>query len=163
MTEQGLAIDVRDLTVAYRDKPVLWDIDFEVESGKLLAIVGPNGAGKTTLIKAILGLVKSAAGEILIYGKPYDKQRDLVEVKWGKKRVLLDPSQQLGKVLIQGIEATGKDANAGKATFVSLLGLDEAKRRASQLVESASDALSVYGNDATVLRDAAAFVVARKN
>ena len=40
----------------------------------------------------------------------WDKQRDLVEVKWGKKRVLLDPSQQLGKVLIQGIEATGKDA-----------------------------------------------------
>ena len=60
-------------------------------------------------------------------------------------------------------KATGKDANAGKATFVSLLGLDEAKRRASQLVESASDALSVYGNDGQVLRDAAAFVVARKN
>ena len=60
-------------------------------------------------------------------------------------------------------KATGKDAGASKATFVSLLGLDEAKRRASQLVESASDALSVYGNDATALRDAAAFVVARKN
>ena len=60
-------------------------------------------------------------------------------------------------------KATGKDAGAGKATFVSLLGLDEAKRHASQLVESASDALSVYGNDATALRDAAAFVVARKN
>ncbi|MFT5797480.1 MAG: farnesyl diphosphate synthase [Candidatus Azotimanducaceae bacterium] len=60
-------------------------------------------------------------------------------------------------------KATGKDADAGKATFVSLLGLDEAKRRASQLVESASDALSVYGDEARVLRDAAAFVVARKN
>jgi farnesyl diphosphate synthase len=60
-------------------------------------------------------------------------------------------------------KATGKDADAGKATFVSLLGLDEAKRRASQLVESAADALSIYGDDAKVLRDAAAFVVARKN
>ena len=60
-------------------------------------------------------------------------------------------------------KATGKDEDAGKATFVSLLGLDEAKRRASQLVESASDALSVYGDEARVLRDAAAFVVARKN
>ena len=60
-------------------------------------------------------------------------------------------------------KATGKDADAGKATFVSLLGLDEAKRRASQLVESASDALSIYGDKARVLRDAAAFVVARKN
>jgi farnesyl diphosphate synthase len=60
-------------------------------------------------------------------------------------------------------KAVGKDADAGKATFVSLLGLDEAKRRASQLVESASDALNVYGDEAKVLRDAAAFVVARKN
>jgi farnesyl diphosphate synthase len=60
-------------------------------------------------------------------------------------------------------KATGKDANAGKATFVSLLGLDEAKRRAKQLVESASDALSIYGDDAKVLRDAATFVVTRKN
>lgn len=78
MDDGKLAIDVRDLTVAYRDKPVLWDIDLEVEAGKLLAIVGPNGAGKTTLIKAILGLVKSAAGEVLIYGKAYEKQRSLV-------------------------------------------------------------------------------------
>ena len=60
-------------------------------------------------------------------------------------------------------KATAKDADAGKATFVSLLGLDEAKRRAARLVESASDALNIYGDDATTLRDAAAFVVARKS
>jgi farnesyl diphosphate synthase len=60
-------------------------------------------------------------------------------------------------------KATAKDADAGKATFVSLLGLDEAKRRAARLVESASDALSIYGDDAITLRDAAAFVVARKS
>jgi manganese/zinc/iron transport system ATP- binding protein len=48
------AIDVNDLTVAYRDQPVLWDIDLAVPRGVLMAIVGPNGAGKTTLIKAIL-------------------------------------------------------------------------------------------------------------
>ena len=60
-------------------------------------------------------------------------------------------------------KATAKDADAGKATFVSLLGLDEAKRRAARLVESASDALITYGDDATALRDAAAFVVARKS
>jgi farnesyl diphosphate synthase len=60
-------------------------------------------------------------------------------------------------------KATAKDADAGKATFVSLLGLDEAKRRAAQLVEKASDALSVYGDDAEALRQAAAFVVTRKS
>jgi manganese/zinc/iron transport system ATP- binding protein len=72
------AIEVADLTVAYRDKPVLWDVDLNVPHGVLMAIVGPNGAGKTTLIKAILGMVRSAAGTVMIDGQPYSKQRRLV-------------------------------------------------------------------------------------
>jgi manganese/zinc/iron transport system ATP- binding protein len=76
--ESSLAISVADLTVAYQDKPVLWDVDLEVPPGILMAIVGPNGAGKTTLIKAILGLVNPAAGQVLIYGRPYAEQRRMV-------------------------------------------------------------------------------------
>lgn len=73
-----MAIEVTDLTVAYQETPVLWDIDLDVPPGVLLAIVGPNGAGKTTLIKAILGLVRPAAGNVLIYNKPYAAQRRIV-------------------------------------------------------------------------------------
>ena len=58
-------------------------------------------------------------------------------------------------------KAVGKDAAAGKATFVSLLGLDAAKRRAADLVTEACDALSVYGDEAECLRQAARFVIAR--
>lgn len=65
------AIDVSDLTVAYRDKPVLWDVDFYAPQSQLLAIVGPNGAGKSTLIKAILGIVRPAAGRVMVMGKAY--------------------------------------------------------------------------------------------
>lgn len=60
-------------------------------------------------------------------------------------------------------KATGKDANAGKATFVSHLGLDGAKQRARDLVQSACDALSVYGAEGETLRQAAAFVIARNS
>jgi manganese/zinc/iron transport system ATP- binding protein len=91
------AIEVADLTVAYRYKPVLWDVDLEVPPGVLMAIVGPNGAGKTTLIKAVLGLVKPAAGHTLIYGKPYEEQRKLVgyvpqrgSVDWDFPTTVLD-------------------------------------------------------------------------
>jgi farnesyl diphosphate synthase len=59
-------------------------------------------------------------------------------------------------------KAVSKDEAAGKATFVSLLGLDGAKRRAAELVESAQDALSPYGEDADTLREAAQFVITRK-
>lgn len=68
---KNLAIEVTDLTVAYQEKPVLWDVDFEAPAGSLLAIVGPNGAGKSTLIKSILGLIRPAAGQVLVMGKPY--------------------------------------------------------------------------------------------
>ena len=74
----GNAIEINDLTVAYRDQPVLWDIDLEVPSGVLMAVVGPNGAGKTTLIKSVLGLVKPAAGRVLVHGRPYAEQRRLI-------------------------------------------------------------------------------------
>jgi manganese/zinc/iron transport system ATP- binding protein len=72
------ALEVTDLTVAYHEKPVLWDVDLDVPGGILMAIVGPNGAGKTTLIKTILNLLQPAAGQVLIYGKPYVEQRGLV-------------------------------------------------------------------------------------
>ena len=91
------ALAVNDLTVAYRDQPVLWDIDLQVQAGTLMAIVGPNGAGKSTLIKTALGLVKPSAGEVKIFGKPYAQQRRLVgyvpqrgSVDWDFPTTVLD-------------------------------------------------------------------------
>lgn len=71
-------IEVHDLTVAYRKKPVLWDIDFDLPEGALIGLVGPNGAGKSTLIKAIMGLLPVLSGYVRIYGQPLEKQRELV-------------------------------------------------------------------------------------
>ncbi|RBW54960.1 polyprenyl synthetase family protein [Ruegeria sp. A3M17] len=54
-----------------------------------------------------------------------------------------------------------KDAEAGKATFVSLLGLNAAKSRAVELVDQACAAVDGYGAKAETLKDAARFVIAR--
>ncbi|MYB92332.1 metal ABC transporter ATP-binding protein [Candidatus Poribacteria bacterium] len=126
------AIEVTDLTVAYQDKPVLWDIDLDVPPGVLLSIVGPNGAGKTTLIKAILGLVRPAAGNVLIYDKPYDSQRRIVgyvpqrgSVDWDFPTNVLDvvmmgrygalgwvrrPGKQERELAMQALEKVGMEA-----------------------------------------------------
>jgi len=97
MSQKEYAIQVEDLTVAYRDKPALWDIDLTVPPGILMAIVGPNGAGKTTLMKAALGLITPAAGKVLIYGRPHLEQRHLVayvpqrgSVDWDFPTTVLD-------------------------------------------------------------------------
>ncbi|MHC5113304.1 MAG: metal ABC transporter ATP-binding protein [Planctomycetota bacterium] len=71
-------VSIHDMTVAYHRKPVLWDVDFDAPEGRITGIVGPNGAGKSTLIKATLDLVPKASGRVLMYGKPYRRQRHLV-------------------------------------------------------------------------------------
>ncbi|UCF67996.1 MAG: metal ABC transporter ATP-binding protein [Acidobacteriota bacterium] len=67
------AIEVEDLTVAYTDKPVLWDVDVSIPRGTRMAIVGPNGAGKSTLVKSILGLIRPVAGTVRILSRPLDE------------------------------------------------------------------------------------------
>lgn len=58
------ALEIHDMTVAYDSKPVLWDIDLQIPTGSMAAIMGPNGAGKTTLLKGILQLLKPISGNI---------------------------------------------------------------------------------------------------
>ena len=69
------ALEVEDLTVAYADQPVLWDVDLQVPAGVKMAIIGPNGAGKSTLVKAAMGLVRPVAGEVRIFGRPRESAR----------------------------------------------------------------------------------------
>ncbi len=59
-------------------------------------------------------------------------------------------------------KATQKDKEMGKATFVDLLGLNEAKARAAALMEEAIASLSVYGEKAAILDEAARFIVSRQ-
>jgi len=82
------AVEVEDLTVAYADQPVLWDVDLEVPAGIKLAIVGPNGAGKSTLIKAAMGLVSPVAGSIRIFGRPRERIRG--EIAYVPQRTSLE-------------------------------------------------------------------------
>lgn len=62
-------LKVDQLSVAYGDLQVLWDISLSVEPGEVVALVGANAAGKTTTIKAISGLVKALRGKISLDGQ----------------------------------------------------------------------------------------------
>lgn len=138
----GQALDIAAETAA---QPLTLDEITTLQAGKTGALItwscmaGPRMAGAdATALKTYgdaLGLAFQIADDIL------DVEGDAATV---------------GK-------ATGKDAEAGKATFVSLLGLDAAKARAKSLVQEACDALSIYGNNAETLRDAAQFVISRKH
>ncbi len=135
------AIEVTDLTVAYQDKPVLWDVDLIVPPGVLMAIVGPNGAGKTTLIKAILGLIRPVAGQVQIYGKPYQEQRSLVgyvpqrgSVDWDFPTNVLDVTMMGRYGALGWIKRPGRAERAAALDALEKVGMREyAQRQISQL------------------------------
>lgn len=90
-------ITVKDLSIAYDEKPVIWHTNMTLKTGSRTAVVGPNGAGKSTLIKAIMGLIKPISGEVNIENKPLKKALKTIayvpqkgEVNWDFPATVLD-------------------------------------------------------------------------
>ncbi|MFO1064464.1 MAG: metal ABC transporter ATP-binding protein [Pirellulales bacterium] len=71
----SLPLSVRDVTVAYQRKPVLWNVTLDVPAGSLVGLVGPNGAGKSTLLKTVVDMVPRVSGSVRIFGEEYRRVR----------------------------------------------------------------------------------------
>jgi branched-chain amino acid transport system ATP-binding protein len=63
-------LSVRRLNAGYGRAQVLFDLDLELGAGEVAVLAGRNGAGKSTILKAIMGLVPPASGEIRFRGRP---------------------------------------------------------------------------------------------
>lgn len=141
MGEREYVVEVEDMTVAYQEKPVLWDIDLKVPKGVLMAIVGPNGAGKSTLIKAMLNLIKPISGTVLFNGKPYDSQRKFIgyvpqrgSVDWDFPTTVLDVVLMGRYGHIGWIKRPKKrDVSLAKDALIKVGMADFADRQISQL------------------------------
>jgi ABC-type branched-subunit amino acid transport system ATPase component/MFS family permease len=59
----------RGLQVYYGNVQVLFDVDFEIDEGEIVALLGTNGAGKSTLLKAICGVVEADKGAVIFDGR----------------------------------------------------------------------------------------------
>jgi manganese/zinc/iron transport system ATP- binding protein len=139
--DETAAVTVHDLTVAYRENPVLWDIDLSIPTGTLTSIIGPNGAGKSTLLKAILGLVPVAAGTIEIFGHSSPEQRKLVgyvpqrgSVDWNFPTSALDVVTMGTYGQLGWIKRPGKRERERALNCLDQVGMaDFANRQISQL------------------------------
>ena len=85
-------LELRAVEVAYGDLPALRGVSVSVEAGETLSVVGANGAGKTTMLRAISGLLRPRAGQILLDGERLDTllshaivERGVVQVPEGRK------------------------------------------------------------------------------
>jgi len=135
------AIEVHDLTVAYRESPVLWDIDLTVPRGVLMGVVGPNGAGKTTLVKSVLGLIRPVSGAVLVGGEPYTPKAQAVAyvpqrgtVDWDFPTTALDVVTMGTYGKLGWFRRPGRAERAAAADALARVGLaDFAARQISQL------------------------------
>lgn len=134
-------IAIRDLTVAYGRKPVLWDVDYVAPAGKLIGLIGPNGAGKSTLIKAALGLIHRASGNVRFFNAPLSEVRQRVAYVPQRESVDWDfPIDALG-VVVMGcygrlgwLKRVGKRERAEAMAALDQVGMaDFAHRQISQL------------------------------
>ncbi len=66
---QAKLIVARDVDVHYGDVQILFNVDFEVDEGEVIALLGTNGAGKSTLLRAIGGLTEPSNGAIFFDGE----------------------------------------------------------------------------------------------
>jgi branched-chain amino acid transport system ATP-binding protein len=70
VSAEAAMLELRDLDVSYGGVAAVRHLSLEVRRGEIVGLIGPNGAGKSTTLHAIMGLVPSVAGEILLAGEP---------------------------------------------------------------------------------------------
>ncbi len=118
-----------------------------------ITLLQQNKTGALIEWSAISGAILSNQddGKLLDYAKSiglaFQIQDDILDIE--------------GDAVLAG-KRLQKDVSAGKATFVSLLGIENAKVRAKELIEEAIDALSDYGDKAEPMRQVAKFIIERK-
>ena len=120
------------LDVAYGQVQVLFDVDFSVEEGEIVALLGTNGAGKSTLLKAAAGLVRPNAGRVSfagadITGHPADAvARSGIALMPGGKGVFptltVDENLRLGGWLVRGDPERLATARADVVRLFPILG-----------------------------------------
>jgi len=67
-------IEVRNLDLSYGDYPVIRNLNFKVGKGDIFVVMGPSGCGKTTILRAMIGLLEPAKGNILYGSKDFWQQ-----------------------------------------------------------------------------------------
>ena len=124
------AVSIRSARVDLGGRTIWRDVELDVAAGELVAILGPNGVGKSTLLKAVLGLVPLAAGEITVLGRRAGVANH--EIGYLPQRRSFDPSLRIRGVDIVGL---GLDGDRFGISFPTRARRRERQARIDELVE----------------------------
>ncbi len=122
---------IKALGKAYGDRPVLHELDLEVASGKLVALLGPSGSGKTTLLRLITGFDRPDAGTIEIGGQLVSGPGVLVapeqrQIGYVAQEGALFPHLTIADNIVFGLPRRLRRQHAKVAELLDLAGLPAA-------------------------------------
>lgn len=138
-------IRLNDIEKRYARNYVLKKVSFEIEPGKITAIVGPNGSGKTTIIKSILGLVKPDSGNISIDGKPIKGEHSYRRMIGYMPQIASFPENLTVSEVIKMISDLREEEIDIQSNLIDLLNLiPELGKRISTLSGGNKQKLSAY-------------------
>lgn len=92
-----LVIQAEKLTMAYGDRLIFENVDFDLPKGGIVGVIGPNGAGKTTLFRLIMGMEKPVSGALRVGEKV---QLSMVD----QSRDALDPTKTIYEEISGGLD-----------------------------------------------------------
>ncbi|WP_350334738.1 ABC transporter ATP-binding protein [Coralliovum pocilloporae] len=105
-------VEIRNVTAAYGNVPVLHDVSFKIHRGRTVAVVGESGSGKSTTARCVTGLLPPRQGEVLFNGEilPADyrsRSKDLlrrVQMIYQMADTALNPKQRIRDVIGRPLE-----------------------------------------------------------
>jgi ABC-2 type transport system ATP-binding protein len=67
-------VELAGVTKTYEEKVAVRNLSLSIEGGQMFGLLGPNGAGKTSSIRMIMGITLPDAGEVRLFGKPFERK-----------------------------------------------------------------------------------------
>ncbi len=107
-------LSVKGIDAFYGTSQALFGLDLEVRAGQVMALIGRNGAGKSTTMRALMGLVPAAAGEIALAGRPLSGAPPYVAARRGLGYVPEDRQIFTAHTVEENLEIAEKPGTDGR-------------------------------------------------
>ncbi|WP_283604641.1 ABC transporter ATP-binding protein [Ligilactobacillus salivarius] len=147
------ALEVKNINKKYKNKVVLNDINFSIQSGEIVALIGKNGAGKSTLINIITKLIQQDSGQSKIFEKEkFD--RNLIGV-------MMQENISLDRITVKEIIKLTRTYYRNSMSYQAILALSELQNYTNHPMDKLSGgqkrklqfALTLVGNPDLIFLD----------
>jgi ABC-2 type transport system ATP-binding protein len=104
-------VELHHLKKYFATQKAVDDLSFSIEKGSIFGLLGPNGAGKTTLIRMITGIFFPDEGEIILNGKKFDPQNDIIHIGYMPEERGLYKKMKIGEQALYLAQLKGLSRN----------------------------------------------------